>query len=75
MKVTVVAKDEQIVFRIGKDLLLSLQCLKEYFPSANGLTYDYEGVTEALIIKDGQLIINEKVDTYTVHFAAGKKFL
>lgn len=46
---------------------LSLACLKEYYPAANGLIYDDGNEINGLEIKEGRILLNPNVDHYRVH--------
>lgn len=48
---------------------LSLACLKEYYPAANGLVYDDGNGITGLEIKEGRIMLNSRVNRYRVHLA------
>lgn len=66
-----------IVFDVDEDGSLTLDCLHEYYPNANGLIYheriNETYVTKALSIKDGKIYTNPEVDLYKIHYSLSKK--
>lgn len=73
--VTISDSDLSIVLEVDAKYQLHFAAVKQYFPSADGLTYKREGKTCGVTILNNIVQCKEDVDNYYVHYNKSGKGL